>query len=191
MTAQGFIPWLWAAWVASWWIAALVRNRTVARPTEGAVAYRLLPALGAILIFALRFPGELPDWLTWQPSSAFGWTLVGISGLGFAFTWWARIHLGRLWSSGVTRKEHHRVVDTGPYRLVRHPIYTGISLAAFATGVLEGTPIAVLGAAILTYACYSKARIEERFLSKELGPAYSEYSERTPMLVPFAPRGVD
>lgn len=141
--------------------------------------------LGALLIFGPRIRGLLPTWMTWQPSGAVAWSLVGVAAIGFVFTWWARIHLGRLWSASVTRKEHHRVVDSGPYHLVRHPIYTGIGLAAFATATLQGTPIALLGAAILIYGFYIKARIEERFLARELGDAYMQYAKRTPMLVPF------
>ena len=52
---------------------------------------------------------------------------------GILFAWWVRIHLGRLWSGAITRKEGHRVVDSGPYGLVRHPIYTGLLAATFTT----------------------------------------------------------
>jgi protein-S-isoprenylcysteine O-methyltransferase Ste14 len=184
VTPERLAVWVWLIWWASWWVAALVRNRTVARPAVGRVSYRLIPALGAILLFA-PFARLKPEWLTWHLATGAAWATVVVIVVGFLFTWWARIHLGRLWSSDVTRKEGHRVVDSGPYRLVRHPIYTGISVAAFATAVLRGTPISLLGAATLTYGFYLKARIEERFLTEELGDRYSEYAKRTPMLVPF------
>jgi protein-S-isoprenylcysteine O-methyltransferase Ste14 len=184
LTPQQFVPWLWAGWIVSWWLAAVVRNRTVARPTESSVGYRVLPAIGAILLFVVRPSGTL-SWLTWHSGAALGWTMVGVAVAGFAFTWWARIHLGRLWSANVTRKEHHRVVDSGPYRLVRHPIYTGIDVAAFATSAIAGSVVAVLGAAVMAYGFYYKARIEERFLTKELGADYAAYARRTPMLIPF------
>jgi protein-S-isoprenylcysteine O-methyltransferase Ste14 len=70
---------------------------------------------------------------------------------GFApslFLWWARIHLGRLWSDWLPKKAGHRVVDTGPYRLVRHPIYLGLMFAAFATAIEKGSSFALFGAAI-------------------------------------------
>jgi protein-S-isoprenylcysteine O-methyltransferase Ste14 len=105
---------------------------------------------------------------------------------GFAFCWWARIHLGRLWSGHITRKEGHRIIDTGPYAFVRHPIYTGIILASFATAIEKGTAVALTGAAIMTIGWYIKARIEERFLREELGAAdYDSYAHRVAMLVPF------
>ena len=65
--------------------------------------------------------------------------------MGFGFAWWARLHLGQLWSAFVTRKAGHRIVDTGPYGIVRHPIYTGIIAAAIALALVKGTVIALAG----------------------------------------------
>jgi len=103
-------------------------------------------------------------------------------------TWWARIHLGRLWSSAITRKEAHRLVDTGPYGFVRHPIYTGLITAVLVTGATEATLTALLGAVIIALSLWLKARAEERFLAAELGfHAYDSYRRRVPMLIPFVP----
>jgi protein-S-isoprenylcysteine O-methyltransferase Ste14 len=100
------------------------------------------------------------------------------------------LHLGRLWSASVTRKEDHRVVDSGPYAIVRHPIYTGLLIAAVATAVIKGTPIAFVGVVLMTIAFVIKGRLEENFLREELGrEAYDAYRKRVPMLVPFAPTG--
>ena len=90
--------------------------------------------------------------------------MVGLAALGFAFCWWARLYLGRLWSGSVTRKEGHHIVDTGPYRLVRHPIYSGIILAALATAIERGTPVSFAGFAVMTLGWWIKARLEKRFL---------------------------
>jgi protein-S-isoprenylcysteine O-methyltransferase Ste14 len=88
----------------------------------------------------------------------------------------------------VTRKADHRIVDTGPYGIVRHPIYTGIILSVFATAAFKGTGVAFLGAAIMTVGFWIKARLEERFLRQELGAeTYDSYRRRVPMLVPFGP----
>ena len=108
-----------------------------------------------------------------------------IAALGFAICWWARLHLGRLWSASVTRKADHRIVDSGPYALVRHPIYTGVILAAAATAALKGSAGALLGLALMVLAFWIKARLEERFLGAELGEAaYDDYRRRTGMLFP-------
>lgn len=95
-------------------------------------------------------------------------------------------HGTRRWSGSVSRKAEHHIVDTGPYRIVRHPIYTGIIVASAATAAQRGTGQAWLGMGLMTLGWYIKARMEERFLRDELGPdAYGAYSRRVPMLVPF------
>ena len=105
---------------------------------------------------------------------------------GFAFAWWARLHLGRLWSAFVTRKADHRIIDTGPYGIVRHPIYTGIILAALALAIVKGTVYAVAGTLLATLGFWIKARLEEGFLREQLGAdAYDAYRRRVPMLLPF------
>jgi protein-S-isoprenylcysteine O-methyltransferase Ste14 len=90
-----------------------------------------------------------------------------------------------LWSSQVTRKQDHRIIDTGPYALVRHPIYTGLILAVLATAAVKGTLPGIAGAVFIVWGLWMKARLEERFLRTELGAAYDDYSRRVPMLIPF------
>jgi protein-S-isoprenylcysteine O-methyltransferase Ste14 len=188
MTPLQAIGVIWAGWLASWVAAAVWSSRIEARPRFGSqLLYEALTRIGAVLmaIPALR-PG--PKAQLWRTAEAIGWMMVVVTAAGVAFTWWARIHLGRLWSSRVTRKADHRVVDTGPYGLVRHPIYTGIILATLATMIVEGTVSALVGAAMMVVGWYVKARLEEGFLRQELGAsAYDDYARRVPMLVPFLP----
>jgi protein-S-isoprenylcysteine O-methyltransferase Ste14 len=80
------------------------------------------------------------------------------------------------------------VVDSGPYAIVRHPIYAGIILSAFATGIAERRLLAMLGAALIAAGLWLRSRLEERFLTTELGPAYEAYARRVPMLIPFGAR---
>lgn len=173
----------WILWALSWGIAAFWRSRTVTRPSIGEqLPYRLLTIIGAILLIGV-FPREAPS--VWRLTGAVEWLLFALTIAGFLFTWWARIHLGKLWSGTVTRKSEHHIIQSGPYRIVRHPIYTGLSLAAFATAFYTGRPFAVLGAAILMLSFYVKARLEERFLRQELGEDYDRYAKRVRMLIPF------
>ena len=105
---------------------------------------------------------------------------------GLLLTWWARIYLGALWSSVISRKEDHKIIDTGPYALVRHPIYTGLIIALLATAAAEGRITALIGAAFVIFGIWLKAHTEERFLMAELGQEiYGSYCRRVPMLVPF------
>ncbi|HLJ73780.1 MAG TPA: isoprenylcysteine carboxylmethyltransferase family protein, partial [Thermoanaerobaculia bacterium] len=173
----------WILWALSWGIAAFWRSRTVTRPSIAEqLPYRLLTVAGAILLIG-AWPRHSPSF--WSFPAAVDWLLFALTIAGFLFTWWARIHLGKLWSGTVTRKSEHHIIQSGPYRIVRHPIYTGLSLAAFATAFYTGRPFPVLGAAILMLSFYVKARLEERFLRQELGEGYDRYAQRVRMLIPF------
>jgi len=178
----------WGLWALSWFAAALWSAPTVKRPAPGAsLLYRSLIALGVILLFA-----PTSRWLQaerlWHVGYGGAILLGGLTIPCFMFTWWARLHLGRLWSGSVTRKENHRVVDTGPYALVRHPIYTGLLGATLATAVAEATAPALLAFLLITLGFFLKARLEEGFLRSELGDAYDSYRRRVPMLLPFGPK---
>ena len=178
---------LWLLWLVSWLAASFWAKRPVTRPPlRDELVYRTLTVLGAALIF---WQVERVDPLgqLWVTNLVVGWLSVALAIAGFAFAWWARLRLGTLWSGSVTRKDDHKIIDTGPYGLVRHPIYTGLLLALFATVLDHGSIFALVGVLVLTVAFYVKARLEERFLSAELGPGYGQYKQRVPMLVPFWP----
>lgn len=178
---------LWTVWWLSWWAAAAWSDRTVSRPARRhQIVYRLCAMAGVVLLFGPYQHDFRSEIVLWHTPAAVAWAMVPLAGTGFAFTWWARIHLGRLWSTSVTRKADHHVVDTGPYGIVRHPIYTGITVASIATAAMRGTAAGWAGAAVMTLGWYIKARLEEGFLRQELGAAdYDAYARRVPMLIPF------
>jgi protein-S-isoprenylcysteine O-methyltransferase Ste14 len=173
---------IWGLWILSWLMAAVWTGRTAARPALGSqFLYRLIVFAGMVSLFNLDISTSL-----WISPPVFGWVMVTMTAVGFAFCWWARLYLGRLWSSSVTRKEDHHVVDTGPYALVRHPIYTGILVASLATALERGTVTALVGLGLMILGYWMKARLEESFLRGELGAAsYDAYARRTGMLLPF------
>ena len=179
---------IWIGWVVSWVSASLWSGRTEKRAaTRETWIYRIVIFAGALLIgpWTAQVLGERP---TWQAGYYGAYALVGVMLTGLALTWWARIHLGCLWSSAITRKEKHRLIETGPYGFVRHPIYTGLIIALLATAAIEATLVALLGALLIALGLWVKARAEERFLSTELAPeTYESYRRRVPMLVPFLP----
>ena len=187
MTPQNTIYALWAAWIVSWTLAMLWSSRTEKRASIPAeLLFRVVLYSGAILLFAFPSSGHrFAQTQLWHLGDPLNWILAALTAAGLSFSWWARIHLGRLWSDWVMKKAGHHVVDTGPYRLVRHPIYSGLILAALAAAIEKGNTIAILGAATMTVAFYTKARREERFLRAELGDhAYDTYARKTAMLVP-------
>jgi protein-S-isoprenylcysteine O-methyltransferase Ste14 len=147
---------------------------------------RWMAAAGFICLFAEAPTGLAYRWRLWSLTGPLAWLAVGVVAIGFAFAWWARIHLGKLWSGLILRRRDHRIVDTGPYAVVRHPIYTGLILGAAALAALKATPLALIGVALIALGFGLKARVEERFLGAELGEAaYAAYRRRVPMLIPL------
>jgi protein-S-isoprenylcysteine O-methyltransferase Ste14 len=181
---------LWVGFVASWLAAAFWRNKTEKRAgVRAELSHRLVLLIGAVLLVvpALGNFGPLRLWVV-TPIEA--WICVGLVAAGFAWSWWARLHLGVLWSGHITKKADHRVIDTGPYAIVRHPIYTGILFAVFATAAAKGTAPGFAGAFFITLSLWMKAQLEERWLGQDLErQAYEAYRRRVPMLLPFGPKG--
>jgi protein-S-isoprenylcysteine O-methyltransferase Ste14 len=180
---------IWIAWLTSWAVGSFWSGRTEKHVmTWDSRTYRIPILAGAVLFtpWTTQILGEQPIWRVGDGGT---YMLAGLALAGTLFTWWARIHLGRFWSNAITRKEGHRVIDTGPYGLVRHPIYTGLIGAILATGVAVGTVTALAGAVLIVFGLWQKARMEEGFLTTELGAdAYGPYCRRVPMLVPFLPQ---
>jgi protein-S-isoprenylcysteine O-methyltransferase Ste14 len=177
---------IWLAWVVSWVVASFWSGRTKSFvPTRDSWVYRLPILIGAILL-APWTAGAVGASQLYNPGDAGIYLLALVVLFGISFTWWARIHLGRFWSNAITHKEDHRIVDTGPYGVVRHPIYTGLIIAILATGFAVATWTSILGALFISFGEWQKARMEEGFLSVQLGrDAYTLYSRRVPMIVPF------
>ncbi len=126
-----------------------------------------------------------PTRMDWMPFGTMQQILLVVALAGLGVTWWARIHLGTLWSGTVTRKAHHKVIKTGPYAIVRHPIYSGLSLAIVATVLLRPGWLGLIGAAAIIASFVIKYRLEEHLLMEELGPEYKTYRKQVAALVPF------
>jgi protein-S-isoprenylcysteine O-methyltransferase Ste14 len=179
---------LWLAWVLSWLVAARWASKAAARPpAREQLLYWALVAGGSVAI-VLNFATDFRA-MQWMPFDTMEQILFVVALVGLAVTWWARVHLGTLWSGTVTRKAHHKVIKTGPYAIVRHPIYAGISLALIAMVLLRPGWLGLLGAALIIASFVIKYRLEERFLMLELGPEYKHYRKETPALVPFLTSG--
>ena len=190
MTVATWFGLAWGVWSLSWGLASFWSARTVASSkTPGAYGTRVGLGLGAVVALV----GGIHPWPLsaplWRVGDAAVTVLAVVLVSGFALCWWARLYLGALWSSSIVRKEGHRVVDTGPYALVRHPIYAGLNLSAAAVALAVATPLTFAGVALFIASIWRRAALEEAFLSRELGPAYDDYRRRVPMLVPFLPPG--
>jgi protein-S-isoprenylcysteine O-methyltransferase Ste14 len=179
---------IWIVWLMSWVAASFWSDRAQKRaPTLETWIYRAAMIAGGILL--APWTGQLLEEKPICEVSFVGvCVLAAVMLAGLSLTWWARIYLGPLWSSVITRKKDHKIIDTGPYAFVRHPIYCGLIVAILATAVAEGKATALLGSALVILGVWLKACTEERFLMTELGPEiYDAYCRRVPMLIPFLP----
>lgn len=112
------------------------------------------------------------------------WIGAALTWAGVLFACAARFVLGRNWSSVVQLKQGHELIVAGPYRLVRHPIYTGLLLAFIGTALAIGEWRGVLGTLIVGLSFWFKLRLEERWMRERFGAAYLEYMRGTWALIP-------
>jgi protein-S-isoprenylcysteine O-methyltransferase len=178
----------WLAFTILWVAAAFTSKRTVQVQSGGS---RLLQAglvlIGVTLIFNLG-NWLVSGWLAARvvPESApvvFGGAILTVAGMLFSV--WARLTLGRNWSGTVTIKQDHELIQRGPYRIVRHPIYTGMLLAMLGTAFIFGTARCFVGVPIVGLAFWLKVQIEERFMVQQFGAQYSDYRQQVRALIPF------
>lgn len=104
--------------------------------------------------------------------------------LGLGVSVLARVWLGGNWSGTVTLNQVHELIRTGPYRFVRHPIYTGLLLAVLGSAIAENEWRGLLGFAVIVLAFVHKLGIEERFLTQQFGDSYTRYRQEVPALIP-------
>lgn len=190
MGPTGIIGGLWLVFALSWlaaaWWSSLPTNSVDPRAE---LPSRIALILGGLIFFIPAHGYEGPMRL-WYPNKELFWGCIVFMLLGFAFAWWARITMGSIWSGRITLKTNHPILDTGPFGIVRHPIYSGILLAVLGTLLVKGTVLGLFGAVVIATGLWMKARLEEIWLRSELGAtAYDVYRRRVPMLVPFGPRG--
>ena len=181
--------WLWVSgglWILfiGYWSAA-ARNAAATKSSESVASRQLHQLLmyGALALAFWRAPGLGARWL---PRTiyivAIGFTLQ----IGSAFlAIWARRHLGRNWSGQITAKVDHQLIRTGPYRLLRHPIYTGMLGMFLGTAFVSGELHGLLALVIIAAAYWRKVRLEEGHLSAVFGAAYEDYRKESWAMIPW------
>ena len=179
-------PVMWLSWAVYWWV--LSRNvKVTARhePLWSRLLHVIPLALAVLLLWFPRIPlPVLGD--RFLPLIAWPfWAGVALTAGGLLFTVWARIKIGRNWSGIVTIKEGHELITSGPYAIVRHPIYTGLLLAFVGSALARAEWGGILAVAIAGWALWRKLRFEERWLREQFGESYQAYSQRVAALVPF------
>jgi protein-S-isoprenylcysteine O-methyltransferase len=189
MKADSFhliIPYLWLGLWLIWLVSALTVKPSVKKQSFGS---RWTQNPLVIVAFALLFAREiwpaplrrriLPESVTVM------WVGLALAVAGFCFAIWARLWIGRNWSGNVTIKDQHELIQGGPYRLVRHPIYSGLLLAFLGTAIIYGEVRCFIGFPVAVLGFWLKARLEESFMLQQFGAAYADYKHRVKALVPF------
>lgn len=176
---------LWVSWLAYWFIAAHNTKQTRRKEPLLSRLEHMVPLLVAVALYYLP---ESSSWLFqhFMPSGlVLYWLGVALLVVGLLFTVWARVHLGTNWSGTVTVKQDHELVRTGPYALVRHPIYTGLLLGFVGTAIALGEWRGIVSLVLVAAAFIYKIQTEERFMIETFGAAYVDYRQKTRALIPF------
>jgi len=169
-------------WGVFWlyWLAAAFSMKRGRIPWSRELRIRVVIVVAAIIAARLgAFRGHGVSTDSWRA----GLGLV-LFALGLLLAIWARVHIGRNWGTPMTQKNDPELVTSGPYHLVRHPIYSGILVAGVGTGVALSWWWLLVVALAAIYFLYA-ATVEERFLSEQFTDKYLIYKRSTKMLVPF------
>jgi protein-S-isoprenylcysteine O-methyltransferase Ste14 len=177
---------IWIAWVAYWFWAARRTKPTVRKESGLSRAANVVPLTLAVVLMAL--PNLWHGWpsaVIVPRSLALYWAGVAvlITGLGFSVA--ARRFLGANWSGTVTLKQGHELIRNGPYRFVRHPIYTGILLGFIGSAISLDEIRGVVAVGLVIVAFLIKIRLEERWMIETFGDAYRHYRTEVRALIPF------
>ncbi|MDL2403718.1 methyltransferase family protein [Rhizobium mayense] len=185
-----FLPVCWGSWALIWFVASFRVKKTTRSEDPLSRLSNTAPIwIGAFLLVAR------PSWLgplsfrLLPPNLAYYSIGAALTVIGLAFAVWARYHIGRNWSGVITVKEDHVLIRTGPYAIVRHPIYSGLLLAFIGTALARGHIGALLAIGFMLYAILRRVHIEERWMGETFGQAYVDYKAKTPALVPFVAYG--
>jgi protein-S-isoprenylcysteine O-methyltransferase Ste14 len=173
---------LWVGFIGYWNAAASNSAPTRSSESQGSRQLHQLLMYGALALAFVRVPGLGGRWLPttyWLASIGLGIQV----GSGFVAVW-ARHHLGRNWSGAITAKVDHQLVRTGPYRLVRHPIYSGMLGMFLGTAIVSGQLHGLLAVVIIAGAYWRKIRLEEHNLRNVFGAEYDEYRKRSRAIIP-------
>ena len=179
-TAQHVNIWSWIGFFVIWYSTGFFTHKTRwAEPGVRRFAYMIPMAAGFWLIFYSLCNPHL------RRAGPLAWSGNGLTIGGMLFAAWARYHLGRYWSGHVTLKEGHKLIRTGPYRLARHPLYTGFLTAVLGSAVTAWTLGAFGGFVLVVIAITIKIYREEALMTREFGDEYAQFKRETAALVPF------
>jgi len=182
----GVIRVCWIIFILVWLLGAVSTKRTIYRESSAERArYWLVLVIGYFLVVKSSSLPPPFDWLVVLRTTPSAWVGAFLCVSGLVFAIWARVILGRNWSGVITLKEEHELIERGPYRVVRHPIYTGI-LAMFAgTAIASGYFGGFLGLCLVSVSFWLKLKREEDLMLKHFPGKYAIYQRRVKRIIPF------
>jgi protein-S-isoprenylcysteine O-methyltransferase Ste14 len=176
----------WSVFLVVWLLAAIFTKRTLYRESRAQRLRYTIPILiGCYLLFRgyrLEYPFNVHI-IPQSNAILVAAAILCICGLGFCF--WARTVLGGNWSGTVALKENHELIVRGPYRLVRHPIYTGLLAMVIATAIQQGHIAGMIGLILVFVSLWIKLSDEEELMRKQFPDQYAAYRERVKRIIPF------
>jgi protein-S-isoprenylcysteine O-methyltransferase Ste14 len=176
----------WIIFLVVWLFAAASTKPSVYREgSEQRRRYSILLVIGYLLLLnGRRFPYPL-DAHVIPPTEAMASIGAFLCIAGLAFSIWARAALGPNWSAAVSLKEGHELIERGPYRVVRHPIYTGMLTMFIATVIVLGYLGGIVGAVLVFVSFWIKLGDEEKLMLKQFPDQYPAYQKRVKRIIPF------
>jgi protein-S-isoprenylcysteine O-methyltransferase Ste14 len=181
-----FIELCWVIFAVYWIVAAFAVKRTLEQQSRGQRALLLAVFLAVFLLLRRGgAPARYGNIVLWSRAFLSGALADGVVLAGLIVALWARATLGGNWSATVTFKENHELIQRGPYRYVRHPIYSGALLMLLGTAIFYGRVFGFLALAIVFVGFWFKSRQEERLMTRHFPEAYPSYKARVRALIPF------
>jgi protein-S-isoprenylcysteine O-methyltransferase Ste14 len=183
--AGQFIAACYAIFLIYWIVAAFWTKRTATK--TGRLNFWLIRLLvvAVLLFYARGASSAVTDRIHWEYTPTIGIAAMALTALGLMTLVWARATLAGNWSADVVLKENHELIERGPYRYVRHPIYTGIILMGLGGVMLSGTTFALVVLACVLALLWLKLSREERLLTLHFPDEYPRYKSRVKALIPF------
>jgi protein-S-isoprenylcysteine O-methyltransferase Ste14 len=179
-------PAMWLGYLAYW--QAMSKGVKATKREEPGLTrlVRLVSIVCAVLLLSLpRIPLQVLHRRFLPVGDWWFWIGAAVTAGGLLFSVWARHHLGTNWSQAVTLKEGHELITSGPYAVVRHPIYTGLLTAFAGCAIARGEFRGLLAVALVLTVLWPKLRLEEEWMRSRFGEAYEAYARRVSRLVPY------
>jgi protein-S-isoprenylcysteine O-methyltransferase Ste14 len=177
------IRWIWYALALLWFVMAFRTKRTLKHQRSWLRVW-LVVVLAGVLILP-RLQGSGTERLLWVRSAPLAIVALLMVAGGAAFGAWARLTIGTNWSGNVTFKEGHELIQSGPYRYVRHPIYSALLLMGLGSVLLYAQTFgfALMGFVLVVFV--AKMRLEEKLMTEHFGEQYVDYRRHVKALIPF------